>query len=105
MLSRLSPRGEPFRSTPLALKGEERAAYERDGIVSEVSVPIFVAGTFRGSIGFVSCVDDRNWSEAEVETLWRASHMIGAYWRRQDDQEELKASNESKDRLARLGQP
>jgi signal transduction histidine kinase len=64
-----------------------------------VSVPIFVAGTFRGSIGFVSCSDDRNWNEAEVETLWRASHMIGAYWRRQDDQEELKASNESKDRL------
>ena len=81
------------------LMGEERAAYERDGIVSEVTVPIFVAGTFRGSIGFVSCVDDRSWSEAEVETLWRASHMIGAYWRRQDDQEELKASNESKDRL------
>jgi signal transduction histidine kinase len=25
--------------------------------------------------------------------------MIGAYWRRQDDQEQLKASNESKDRL------
>jgi signal transduction histidine kinase len=81
------------------LKGEEREAYERDGIASEVSVPIFVAGTFRGSIGFVSCVDDRSWGEAEVETLWRASHMIGAYWRRQDDQEELKASNESKDRL------
>lgn len=81
------------------LKGEERAIYERDGIVSEVTVPIFVAGTFRGSIGFVACIDDRSWSEAEVETLWRASHMIGAYWRRQDDQEELKASNESKDRL------
>ncbi len=81
------------------MKGEEKAAYERDGIGSEVSVPIFVAGTFRGSIGFVSCPDDRSWSEAEVETLWRASHMIGAYWRRQDDQDELKASNESKDRL------
>jgi signal transduction histidine kinase len=81
------------------LKGEERAMYERDGIVSEVSIPIFVAGTFRGSIGFIATLDDRVWSDAEVETLWRASHMIGAYWRRQDDQEELKASNESKDRL------
>ncbi|MEX2251445.1 MAG: GAF domain-containing sensor histidine kinase [Acidimicrobiia bacterium] len=81
------------------LQGEERAAYERDGIVSEVTVPISVGGRFRGSIGFISCADDRSWSEAEVETLWRASHMIGAYWRRQDDQEELKASNESKDRL------
>jgi signal transduction histidine kinase len=81
------------------LKGEERAMYERDGIVSEVSVPIFVAGTFRGSIGFIATLEDRVWSDQEVETLWRASHMIGAYWRRQDDQDELKASNESKDRL------
>jgi len=81
------------------LQGKERADYERDGIASEVMVPIFVGGLFRGSIGFLACVDDRSWSEAEVETLWRASHMIGAYWRRQDDQEELKASNESKDRL------
>jgi signal transduction histidine kinase len=81
------------------LKGEERIAYERDGIASEVIVPIFVEGVFRGHIGFVACREDRSWSEAEVETLWRASHMIGAYWRRQYDQEQLKASNESKDRL------
>lgn len=81
------------------LQGEERLAYEKDGIASEVMVPILVEGTFRGFIGFVACLEDRAWSEAEVETLWRASHMIGAYWRRQDDQEELKASNESKDRL------
>ena len=81
------------------LQGEEKTAYEKDGIASEVMVPIFVEGTFRGSIGFVACLEDRSWTEDEVETLWRASHMIGAYWRRQDDQEELKASNDFKDRL------
>jgi signal transduction histidine kinase len=81
------------------LKGKERRPYERDGILSEVTVPIFVGGVFRGSIGFVDYTDDRTWTEDEVDTLWRASHMIGAYWRRQDDQDQLRASNESKDRL------
>jgi signal transduction histidine kinase len=81
------------------LKGEERAAYERDGIVTEASVPIFVGDVFRGAIGFVQYTGERQWTEDEIATLWRASHMIGAYWRRQDDQEQLKASNESKDRL------
>jgi nitrogen-specific signal transduction histidine kinase len=81
------------------LKGEERTTYERDGIVTEVAVPIFVGVDFRGTIGFVEYTGDRVWSDDEVATLWRASHMIGAYWRRQDDQEQLKASNESKDRL------
>jgi signal transduction histidine kinase len=81
------------------LKGDERAAYERDGIVTEASVPIFVGDAFRGAIGFVQYTGERQWTEDEIATLWRASHMIGAYWRRQDDQEQLKASNESKDRL------
>ncbi len=81
------------------LKGEERARYEKDGIVTEATVPIFVGDHFRGSIGFVEYTGDREWTEDEIATLWRASHMIGAYWRRQDDQEQLRASNESKDRL------
>ncbi|MGH8914067.1 MAG: sensor histidine kinase [Acidimicrobiia bacterium] len=81
------------------LQGEERAVYEKDGIITEVAVPIFVGALFRGSIGFVEYTGDRQWSDDEIATLWRASHMIGAYWSRQDDQEQLKASNESKDRL------
>jgi signal transduction histidine kinase len=81
------------------LDTDEQRPYVEDGIVSEVSVPIFVGKEMRGSIGFIQYTDDRRWSEAEVQTLWRASHMIGAYWKRQDDAEELRASNDSKDRL------
>jgi signal transduction histidine kinase len=81
------------------LTGEERRVYEIDGIVTELTVPIFVGPEFRGSIGFVEYNDDRTWTDDETATLWRASHMIGAYWRRQDDQEQLRASNESKDKL------
>lgn len=81
------------------LEGEERRFYFEDGIVSEATVPIFVGGEFRGSIGFVQYVDEREWTEEEIQTLWRASHMIGAYWRRQDDAARLRASNDSKERL------
>jgi signal transduction histidine kinase len=81
------------------LEGEERRPYQEDGIVSEVSVPIFVGKMMRGSIGFIQYTEDRRWTDAEVQTLWRASHMIGAYWKRQDDADELRASNDSKDRL------
>jgi len=81
------------------LEGGEREIYARDGIRSEAIVPIFIGGEFRGSIGFISYTDEREWTPDELNTLWRASHMISAYWRRQDDQEKLRASNESKDRL------
>lgn len=81
------------------LAGEERALYEDDGIYSEAAVPIFVSGEFRGSIGFILYTHDQPWSDADIQTLWRASHMIGAYWRRQEDAEELRDSNESKERL------
>ena len=81
------------------LAGAQRKLYERDGIHSEACVPIFVGSEFRGSIGFVEYSRDRQWSDAEVQTLWRAADMVGAYWKRQDDAAALKASNESKDRL------
>jgi signal transduction histidine kinase len=81
------------------LAGAERKLYDRDGIFSEVCVPIFVGREFRGSIGFVEYSHDRIWSDAEVQTLWRAADMVGAYWKRQDDAEALKASNDSKDKL------
>lgn len=81
------------------LEGAERAFYNDDSIVSELCVPIFLGDEFRGSIGFVEYSNERRWNEDEIQTLWRAADMIGAYWRRHDDAEALKASNESKDKL------
>ncbi len=73
--------------------------YADRGIVSEISIPIAVEGRLRGAVGFTQQTDERAWAHAEVQTLWRAAHMIGAYWRRQDDAQELRSSAESKDRL------
>ncbi len=81
------------------LEGKEQELYLADGIRSEVSVPIFVEGEFRGSIGFVQYTSDRRWHNTEIQTLWRAAHMISAYWQHQDHAEALRSSNESKDRL------
>lgn len=82
-----------------SLPEEERALYRNDRILSELCVPVFVGDVFRGSIGFVQYSEERKWSEDEIQTLWRAADMVGAYWRRQDDAEALKASNASKDKL------
>ena len=81
------------------LKGAERILYDGDGILSEASVPIFVGGEFRGSIGFIQYTEDRLWIDTEIQTLWRAAHMIGAYWQRKDDAAQLRESNDSKERL------
>ncbi len=81
------------------LPDAERRRYEEDGIRGEVLVPVFVEREMRGSVGFIQYTEDREWTDDEIQTLWRAAHMIGAYWRRLDDAEQLKGSNESKDRL------
>lgn len=81
------------------LSGTERKIYAGDNILSELCVPIFVGKHFRGSIGFVEYSEDRNWTDDEIQTLWRAADMVGAYWKRHDDAQALKTSNESKDKL------
>ena len=91
--------GKAIVVRPDDMGDDEGAKYRDDGILSKVSVPIFVGETMRGSVGFIQYTDDRVWTPSEIQTLWRASHMIAAYWKRQDDAEMLKASNESKDGL------
>lgn len=84
---------------PDQLNTAEGALYREDGILAEVSVPVFVGSVFRGSVGFIQYTEDRVWTESEIQTLWRAAQMISAYWKRQDDAAQLRESNESKDRL------
>lgn len=92
-------RGEVAVISPSQLEGTERSYFEADRILSEVCVPIFVGEDLRGSIGFVDYTQERRWSDDEIQTLKRAADMVGAYWRRHDDAEALRASNESKDKL------
>lgn len=91
--------GRAVVTHPADLTGAERLLYEDDGIFSKVAVPINISGGLRGSIGFIQYTEDRKWTDAEIQTLWRASQMIGAYWQRQDHAADLRASNDSKERL------
>ena len=92
-------RGEASVVYTQTLPESERKVYADDEILSELCIPIFVGSDFRGSIGFVQYSEERKWSEDEIQTLWRAADMVGAYWRRQDDAEALRTSNASKDKL------
>jgi signal transduction histidine kinase len=81
------------------LSGDERRTYQEAGIRSEVVVPIMMDGELRGSLGFADYREERDWGHDEIQTLWRASDMIAAYWRQQRYAESLKAASEAKDRL------
>ncbi|MFP3915092.1 MAG: ATP-binding protein [Actinomycetota bacterium] len=81
------------------LDGEERRLYAEDGIQSELSVPIFVDGQWRGSMVLASFTRPREWSPLEVEILVQAASLVGAYWRRRDDNQRLEQLLLSKDEL------
>jgi signal transduction histidine kinase len=81
------------------LSGAERRTYQEAGIRSEVVVPIMMDGELRGSLGFADYREERDWGDDDIQTLWRASDMIAAYWRQQEYAESLKAASEAKDRL------
>ena len=51
-------------------------------ILSIVLVPIFVEGRWWGYIGFDECVEEREWSAAEVGALGAAAGTLGAAIRR-----------------------
>lgn len=81
------------------LTGRERQLYERDGIRTELSVPILVDGIWEGSLSFAEFDRSRRWSPLEVEAIVQAAGMVSAYWRRRADQRRLEDLVRSKDEL------
>jgi PAS domain S-box-containing protein len=68
------------------LRGEE--------ILSIAIVPIFVEGRWWGFIGFDECVQEREWSAAEVGAIGAAAGTLGAAIRRRRIEEQLRGSEE-----------
>ncbi len=56
----------------------ERYILESKGVVSTLSVPIFVQGEWWGFIGFDACRYEREWSPAEVNALRAAANILAA---------------------------
>ena len=74
-------------------KGEQPELQFED-ILSIVLVPIFVEGRWWGYIGFDECVEEREWSTAEVGALGAAAGTLGAAIRRRQTEERLRGSEE-----------
>jgi PAS domain S-box-containing protein len=88
-------RGEPiFGNTRDFPEGERTFLAGELEILSMVLVPIFVEGRWWGFIGFDECVEEREWSAAEVGALGAAAGTLGAAIRRKQVEEQLRGSEE-----------
>lgn len=68
----------------------EQGILERQQILSLLEVPIFVSGRWWGVIGFDDCVQEREWSQVEIDALRAAAAVLGAAIRRQRDEEQVR---------------
>jgi PAS domain S-box-containing protein len=63
-------------------------------ILSIAIVPIFVNGQWWGFIGFDDCLNERQWSSAEIDALEAAAHVLGAAIAQKQSEEILRVSEE-----------
>lgn len=83
------------------LTGGERDLHERspEAASSYLVVPIFVEGTWVGTLGFGSKAH-RDWTQADERLLQTAAGMIGAYWRRRESDRTVESMLRQKERSA-----
>jgi PAS domain S-box-containing protein len=71
-------RGEIMHTHVRDLPLEERAAFEAEGTLSYILVPIFVNGAWWGFFGLDECEDEREFSAPERDALKAAADTLGA---------------------------
>lgn len=77
-------------SGPVAQMGfAERAVFEPMGVRSLIAIPVFVEGAWWGFLGLDDCVQEREWTEPEKDSLRAGADMLGATIVRQKTQEDL----------------
>ena len=87
-------RGDLVHGHVRDLPESEQPELQFEDILSIVLVPIFVEGRWWGYIGFDECVEEREWSAAEVGALGAAAGTLGAALRRRSTEEQLRGSEE-----------
>ena len=87
-----------------ALPEQQRRLFQQLGILSRISVPIFVGGEWWGFMGFSDCVNEREWSPQEAEALRAAAGTVGAAIHRQISQEALRLDEARLEALLKLSQ-
>jgi PAS domain S-box-containing protein len=87
-------RGDLVHGHVRDLPESEQPELRAEEILSIAVVPIFVEGRWWGFIGFDECVEEREWSAAEVGALGAAAGTLGAAIRRRQTEERLRGSEE-----------
>ena len=87
-------RGDLVHGHVRDLPESEQPELRAEEILSIALVPIFVEGRWWGFIGFDECVEEREWSPAEVGALGAAAGTLGAAIRRRRTEDQLRGSEE-----------
>jgi PAS domain S-box-containing protein len=72
---------------------EEREVLEQQNIKSVLAIPIFVRDDWWGFIGFDDCVEERIWSESEINALGMLAFNLGGAIYRRNVEDELNNLN------------
>ncbi|MDQ3855822.1 MAG: PAS domain-containing protein, partial [Chloroflexota bacterium] len=90
----LLDRGEIIHGPIRLLPEAERAFMQTQDLLAIVVVPIFVGNEWWGLIGFDDCLEEREWTPAELDSLRAAASTLGAAHQRKRTEEALRESEE-----------
>jgi PAS domain S-box-containing protein len=83
--------GEAVHGPVRTFPESEQPELELQDILSTIAVPIYVAGTWWGQIGFDDCETEREWPPAERDALRAAAGVLGAIIHREQAESDLAA--------------
>ena len=87
-------RGEVFAGIVAQLPEAERYAFEAQGMLSVLLLPLHVQGAFSGFIGFDSCLEAKAWGASEVDLLRAAAAAVSLAQERKQAEQALRKSEE-----------
>jgi PAS domain S-box-containing protein len=82
--------GDPYIGTRSSFNEVEQKHFGSMGIKAILELQVMVGGEQWGTIGFDDKVDDREWTDMEVDVIKAAANVLGAAVKRQLDEEALK---------------
>ena len=91
----LLERGELISASVRNLSKAERDLLEPQGIKSLLLVPIMVENAWWGFLGLDECLRERDWTDAEQDSLRAAADMLGAAIAKQQTQDALLNAKEA----------
>jgi len=86
--------GYPIRGLVRDFPESERRMLEPENIISLLIIPISVAGSFWGFIGFDDCHSERAWTRSYVSVLQTASASIGGAIARRQAEDNLRKAKD-----------